>query len=147
MHSAQELEDHRDATLTSTGHLLRRARQRWNGLWSELVSSAMTSPQFFVLSLLAPGDVLDQQEIGEQASLDKASCSYLIDRLDKLGLIDRETDPDNRRRKLIKITQPGLDALEAALPGHALTQRTALGNLTPAEQEQLNQLLLKLIEP
>jgi DNA-binding MarR family transcriptional regulator len=107
----------------------------------------MTSPQFFVLTLLAPGDVLDQQEIGEKVALDKASCSYLVDRLDKLGLIERETDPANRRRKLIKITRKGLDELEATLPGHTRMQQAALANLTPAEQHELTRLLRKVIEP
>jgi DNA-binding MarR family transcriptional regulator len=131
--------------LTSTGILLRKATQQWRARWSASVANGMTSPQFVVLSLLTPGEPMDQHDIGDRAVLDKASCSYLIDRLVKLGFVKAAEDPADRRRKLVEITPAGRRAFQDAKPGHVEAHRATLVNLTEPEQVQLNRLLRKML--
>jgi DNA-binding MarR family transcriptional regulator len=131
--------------LSSTGHLLRRAAQRYAAIWASIVTSGLTSPQFTVLIVLAGEEPLDQQTIGERAGLDKSTCGYLIDRMDKLGLVRATLDPSNRRRKLIFITQEGRECLDAALPQQQQVQRAALAELSSDDQFKLRGLLAKMI--
>jgi MarR family transcriptional regulator, temperature-dependent positive regulator of motility len=140
----------RDVALTeplrSTGHLLRRAVQQYATLWTAIVTSGLTSPQFAVLALLADGEELDQRTIAEGAALDKSTCGDLVDRLARRGLVAAGPDPDNRRRKLVRITDEGVARLAAAAPQQREVHSAALARLSAADRAELNRLLLKMLE-
>ena len=57
--------------------------------------------------VLAEETICDQQTLGNRAGFDKATGSYLIDRMSKSGLLRVEVDADNRRRKLVTMTAEG----------------------------------------
>jgi DNA-binding MarR family transcriptional regulator len=139
----------RDVDLTeplqSTGHLLRRAVQHYTTLWTAIVTSGLTSPQFAVLALLANGEELDQRTIAEGAALDKSTCGDLVDRLARRGLVAAGPDPDDRRRKLIRITDEGLQRLAAAAPQQREVHSAALAGLSETDRAELNGLLLKML--
>ena len=130
---------------TSTGHLIRRAAQRYAAIWANVVSEDLTSPQFGVLALLDAGGQLDQQTVGARGGLDKSTCGYLIDRMQRAGLVLAEVDPANRRRKLISLTDAGRARLADALPLQRRVQDSALAELTDGERVELNRLLRKLL--
>ena len=131
--------------LRSTGHLLRRAVQHYTTLWTAIVTSGLTSPQFAVLALLANGEELDQRTIAEGAALDKSTCGDLVDRLARRGLVAAGPDPDDRRRKLIRITDEGLQRLAAAAPQQREVHSAALAGLSETDRAELNGLLLKML--
>src|SRR6202171_6587488 len=82
---------------------LRRASQAWTALWLKRVPD-LTNPQFAVLLLLGQHGALDQSELGILASVDRATISGLVDRLEARGLVSKTTDPNNRRRRIIELT-------------------------------------------
>ena len=131
--------------MQSTGHLLRRAVQHYATLWTNNVTAGLTSPQFAVLALLHTADGLDQRTISEGAALDKSTCGDLVDRLARRGLVDAGLDPDNRRRKLVRITDAGRQRLGAAAAQQREVHRAALAELSETEQAELNRLLLKML--
>jgi MarR family transcriptional regulator, lower aerobic nicotinate degradation pathway regulator len=139
----------RDVDLTeplqSTGHLLRRAVQHYAMLWTATVTAGLTSPQFAVLALLAKGEELDQRTIAEGAALDKSTCGDLIDRLARRGLIEAGPDPDNRRRKLVRITDDGCERLAAAAAQQREVHSAALAGLSETDQAELNRLLRTML--
>lgn len=131
--------------MQSTGHLLRRAVQRYATLWTTTVTGSLTSPQFAVLALLADGQALDQRTIGEGAALDKSTCGDLVDRLARRGLVEAGPDPGNRRRKLVQITDAGREQLEAVAAQQREVHAAALARLSEADRAELNRLLLKML--
>jgi DNA-binding MarR family transcriptional regulator len=131
--------------LESTGHLLRRAVQHYAMLWTATVTAGLTSPQFAVLALLAQGEELDQRTIAEGAALDKSTCGDLVDRLARRGLVEAGPDPDNRRRKLVRITDEGLKRLEAAAGQQREVHAAALAGLSETERADLNRILRKML--
>jgi DNA-binding MarR family transcriptional regulator len=131
--------------LHSTGHLLRRAVQHYATLWTAIVGSGLTSPQFAVLALLANGEELDQRTIAEGAALDKSTCGDLVDRLARRGLVAAGPDPDDRRRKLVRITGEGLERLADAAPRQREVHSAALAQLSETDRAELNRLLLKML--
>jgi DNA-binding MarR family transcriptional regulator len=139
----------RDVDLTepleSTGHLLRRAMQYYASLWANTVTAGLTSPQFAVLALLHSADGLDQRTIAEGAALDKSTCGDLVDRLDRRGLVEAGTDPGNRRRKIVRITEAGRQRLADAAAQQGDVHRAALAELSETERAELNRLLLKML--
>ncbi|HEY8981548.1 MAG TPA: MarR family transcriptional regulator [Streptomyces sp.] len=131
--------------LEATGHLLRRANQRFVALWSGAMPGGLTAPQLAVLALLAVEQPLDQQTIGERGGFDKSTCGYLIDRMDRAGLVQAAVDPDNRRRKLVHLTPEGRSALDEALPVKSQVEEALTASLTPSERTELDRLLTKML--
>jgi DNA-binding MarR family transcriptional regulator len=119
--------------------------QHYAALWANSVTGGVTSPQFAVLAVLHPAEALDQRTIAEGAALDKSTCGDLIDRLARRGLVETGADPDDRRRKLIRITDSGRRQLEAAAVQQREVHQAALARLSEPERADLNQLLLKML--
>ncbi|MEH2920333.1 MarR family winged helix-turn-helix transcriptional regulator [Samsonia erythrinae] len=67
-----------------------------------------------------------------------------IDRLESAGLVQRQNNPNDRRGTLVKLTEKGSQRIEKLLPLHVENQRQLIAALSETEQQQLNQLLLKL---
>jgi DNA-binding MarR family transcriptional regulator len=76
--------------------------------------------------------------------LTSSGTTKRLDRLERAGLIARESDPDDRRGVLISLTPKGREAVEDALVAHMENERRLLAGLTTAEQRQLADLLRKL---
>jgi DNA-binding PadR family transcriptional regulator len=56
----------------------------------------------------------------------------MVDRLEFAGLIDRRTNPDNRREVILSLTPPGRNLVERVL-AHRRTEIRALVQRLPAE--------------
>ncbi len=80
----------------------------------------LTEPQFNILVLLAKreneGMVLS--EIGRKMLVTRADVTGLIDRLERDGMITRNSQPHDRRAKLAMITEKGLGMLRRIVPLH-----------------------------
>lgn len=78
-------------------------------LSSRLAPYGITPGQYGVLNCLWTHKELSPKQIGEILHLEASSISGILDRLQKIGLIDRMTDPDNRRAVLVSPTQKAMD--------------------------------------
>ena len=76
-----------------------------------------------------------------------AAMTNRLQRLEDRGLLERATDPDNRRSVRVRLTEAGLEVVDAAVATHVATQQQALDQaLTPREQAQLADLLERFLE-
>ena len=73
------------------------------------------------------------------------SMSVRIDRLESLGLVRREPDPDDGRGVLVALTPSGLAAFDAAAPAHLANEARLLAPLAPAERAALADLLRRCV--
>lgn len=67
----------------------------------------LTFEMLQVLGTLWTTDGINQQEIANITVKDKASMTYLIDNLTKRKLVYRQEDGNDRRNKIIYLTEPG----------------------------------------
>ncbi|MET9493820.1 MarR family transcriptional regulator [Streptomyces sp. NPDC006552] len=93
---------------THPGHLARRLQQAHYLLWNTMVSEEITSPQFAVLNTLVAEPGLDQRTVGERVGLDRSTIAEVVSRLTRRALVDKERDPDDGRRWLLRLTPDGL---------------------------------------
>ena len=123
------------------GHLIRRAQQCLNLVWSEEVSRAITSPQFAVLNALFLEPNIDQRTLGDRVALDRSTVAEIVARLTARKLILWNRSASDGRRKTIQLTAKGHRALQELIPRtHRMTHRL-VGALSPEEQAELLRLL------
>ncbi|WP_198532902.1 MarR family winged helix-turn-helix transcriptional regulator [Carbonactinospora thermoautotrophica] len=102
-----------------------------------------------VLSKLgaAPGGRLRMQELARQVLLSKSGISQLVTQLSRLGLVERQGDPDNLRVTYAVLTEKG----RAAFPAHAPVflqgvRRYFSQHLTDDEVETITRAMTKVIK-
>jgi DNA-binding MarR family transcriptional regulator len=128
-----------------TGFLMRKVSQASFEGFAEIVARRGLHPMHFgLLSILDAEGPISQQELGRQLGIDPSSMVARMDALEKLGLVERERSPDDRRAYEISLTPEGGKALKELQAEAREYGKEFFRALTPKEQEQLNLLLLKL---
>jgi MarR family transcriptional regulator, organic hydroperoxide resistance regulator len=88
--------------------LLGKALQRVNQVSkSKLSSYGVTPVQYALLRLLWRKDGQFGYVLGERLLLDSATITGIIDRLEQGGFIERRVDPNDRRNRLVFLTEKG----------------------------------------
>ena len=82
----------------------------------------------------------------EAAMLSSGGMTNRIDRLETAGLIERQKHPSDRRGVLVALTGKGLELIEKLVRMHVDNERNMLASLNAEEQQQLDQLLGKLLQ-
>jgi len=125
---------------------LSAAFERLSGLTnSRLESVGLIYRHYLILCVLNQGDGnYYQQELGEMVGANRSTMVQLTDQLEKLNLVRRQQNPENRRQLIINITDKGIKAVNQAdkLVDIALEEFSA--PLTKPERAQLSSLLSKL---
>jgi DNA-binding MarR family transcriptional regulator len=109
----------------------------------------ITHAQYVALWTLCLGDDPDAGvPIGTVADglLNRAAdATRLIDRLEKAGLVERRSNPADRRSVLVRATKRGKQAFAAVTPELQEFHRHQWANLSPAEIDTLNALLARAL--
>ncbi|MGD6980277.1 MULTISPECIES: MarR family winged helix-turn-helix transcriptional regulator [Citricoccus] len=126
--------------------LTARARSRGTGHANTLLKAelGLKVSHFSVLSVAAHGTNPTQRELSEFLDLDPSQVVALVDVLEQRGLVERLTDPKDRRSRMIAVTDEGHRVEQL---GHELTEASdqeVLAKLSAAEREQLRELLTRI---
>jgi DNA-binding MarR family transcriptional regulator len=68
-----------------------------------------------------------------------------LDRLESLGLIRREPDPQDRRGRLIALTSDGRVLIDRAVEAHLQNEERLLADLSAGKRNELAALLRELL--
>ena len=126
------------------GYMMRVAGQRHATIFQSLAPLNLTPTQFSVLIKLFELGECSQNELGRKTAMDVATIKGVVDRLRSRDLVEAKSDPEDKRRSLIALTDQAKslkDTLHEA--GHKITEDT-LGPLTAAERQTFLRLLAKL---
>jgi len=77
--------------------------------------------------------------------LSSGAMTNRLDRLESLGLVERQPDPTDRRGRLVALTDRGRALVDAAVVDHLANEERLLGALDADERDQLAGLLRKLL--
>jgi len=92
----------------SIGFLLSKCYQRaWAIMRTEIETYDLTPTQFGLLAFLWQQDGLTQVELSEKGQIDRTTVGGLVDRLEKIGLVERRQHPQDRRAYKIYLTGQG----------------------------------------
>jgi DNA-binding MarR family transcriptional regulator len=130
-----------------SGFLLRRAHQIASALFMEETAElGVTSTQFGMLTVLDACQPIDQINAARLLRLDRSTTGLVVRNLEERGLIARVLDPDDRRRRLLRITDEGREMLRALQQLGTISQRRALSVLGDEEAQTFLALLSKFVE-
>ena len=118
--------------------VLRLAAQRTQA------AAKISAAQLFVLQQLGDGSELSLNELAERTLTDRSSVAAVVERLQAQGLVDRATDPSDRRRAAVRITASGRRVLGRAPDAPTTTLLTALKSLDARELKALARSLSRL---
>lgn len=90
------------------------------------------------------GEALPLSQLAERLSCVKSNITQLVDRLEADGLVSRAADPNDRRARLAVMTPAGREACASGLRIQHEAEQVLLGGLSPAEHQQLADLMAKL---
>ncbi|MBV9087211.1 MAG: MarR family transcriptional regulator [Acidobacteriaceae bacterium] len=97
----------------------------------------------FLEKLLHKGP-LPVNTLGGSVSLSSGSATAAIDRLEKKGLVRRAADPNDRRARIVHLTEAGRELITTSFRKHQADMTAATAALTAPEKSALIDLLKKV---
>jgi len=129
------------------GFLLRRAHQIHQALFLEECAEFNLTPiQYGILTELhdhSPGP--DQITLARELGIDRTNVADVLQRLEKRGLIARQTAEHDKRMKLVNLTPKGEEVRSAMFDAMKTSQKRFMAPLSEREQIIFIDLLLKLV--
>ena len=104
----------------------------------------LTMTEFSVLMVLWHGGPTPLGELSERILLTGASTTYTVKKLEKRGLIARESRSEDKRVVMGIITEKGRTLAKKIAPLHATELAEAMHHLSTQEKKTVAQLLRKL---
>ncbi|MGI0407139.1 MarR family winged helix-turn-helix transcriptional regulator [Helicobacter himalayensis] len=86
---------------------------------------------------------VSQIKIAEMVDTDKNTVRFFVDRLESLGLVKRQKNPNNRKENLIILTEQGKQKVDEILLMMLENERKLLYMYSDAEIKELSRLLAK----
>jgi DNA-binding MarR family transcriptional regulator len=126
------------------GFLLRVAMQRHTAIFMARMVEGLTQTQFAALAKLHEVGPCSQNHLGRLIYLDAATIKGVVDRLVARGFVIAASDPTDRRRRAVALTERGRQATEAAELVAAEITAATLEPLSEDERRDVARLLCKL---
>lgn len=98
---------------------------------------------FQVLLVSAEGVCGNQATIATRLGIDRTVMTYLVDDLERAGLVERRLDPADRRARQILLTAKGEGVLAGSAAQLGEIERSVLGGLDAEEAEMFRRLLVR----
>ena len=85
-------------------------------------------------------------ELSELVLRSSGGMTQILDRLERLGLVQRLTDPSDRRKVLAELTDKGLETAQRASASYARERRRILKSLSTAQVDRIDAAVRLLLE-
>ena len=117
---------------------MNRSMRGW-GLFAK--STGLSMPQFSLLMQMHHKGACGMSEVSERFEITPAAASQLVDKLVQNGFIQREEDPNDRRAKLLNLTDKGREVIQRGLQERYRWVEQLAEKLSPEERVQVSEAL------
>ena len=128
------------------GHLIRRLHQISTSVFADRMAAAghdVTPVQYAALATLAEHPGIDQATLAGLIAYDRVTIGGVVDRLVQKDLVERSVNAQDRRSRVLALTDAGGVLVAALAPIVTALQDDILPGLDPAERAQLPALLAR----
>ena len=128
------------------GHLFRRLHQlAVADFTARMGDLGLTPIQWSSLVSVKQNPGLDQITLSRAIFIDTSTLAGVLDRLESRGLVRREASPDDKRVRLLYITEEGIDLLQHANEVVYETQEWLMEPLSPSSRATFMKLMLRVL--
>jgi DNA-binding MarR family transcriptional regulator len=120
---------------------MRRQIQEAMGEEEWAVEAGFRPPCLGALHVISRHQPVSQREISDHLGLDASDVVGVLDVLEAAGMVERQRDPNDRRRHAVVLTELGESAARRFAAVRARVTERALADLDPDERRQLIELL------
>ena len=118
------------------GHLIRRCQQIHVALFlQECKEFNLTPIQYSTLNVLGHLEGIDQASLAGYVALDRSTAGNVLMRLEKRGLVSRKVSTEDKRIKLLYLTEKGQQVWQSASRGVQRAQKLLLKPLNQNEKK------------
>lgn len=110
----------------------------------DVARHGLGSTEFAILEFLYHRGPQLLGEVQRRILVTSGGVTYLVDRLEEKGLLERQPCAEDRRARYAVLTPAGERLIARIFPDHAERLEQALGGLNGAEQDEAIRLLRKL---
>ncbi|MCW2760188.1 MAG: MarR family transcriptional regulator [Marmoricola sp.] len=143
---AEVTQERADATSVDFGQALGTLLRQYLRNAGAVVSDLPGGPRGFqVMSIATTSVCSNQAAIAERLGLDRTVMTYLVDDLEKAGLVERRPDPADRRARQVMLTKKGKKSFETASSQIQHVERAVLGSLSDEEAGRFRELLMRVV--
>jgi DNA-binding MarR family transcriptional regulator len=115
-----------------------RSMRGW-GLFAK--STGLSMPQFGLLMQMHHKGACGISDVSERFEITPAAASQLVDKLVHNGFIQREEDPNDRRAKLLNLTDKGQELIQRGMQERYRWVEELAERLSPEERIQVSEAL------
>ncbi len=147
---AQERPDLDTTAMALFGRVFRLSRLVGDQMERVYAEQGLGRAEFDVLATLrrsGPPYELSPGALATSMMLSSGGTTARLDRLERLGLVRRRPDPDDRRAVLVGLTEQGVRSVDTAVAAGLTKQQELLSHLTAAQQSRLSALLRHALHP
>ncbi len=113
-------------------------------LQADVARHGLTLTEFGILEALYHKGEMLLGELQRRILVSSGGVTYLVDRLEGKGLVERQACPEDRRARYATLTESGQALIARIFPEHARRVASLMSVLEPEEQVMAHRLLRKL---
>ncbi len=112
-------------------------------LFNEIEKLGITGSQYRFLGAIIREEGIIQEELANNIHLNESTITRTLKKLEDAGMVHREVDENNRRKKIITVTEKGRDAVDKI---RKLDEEwdDKIRSLSPSEKTELKEILRTL---
>jgi MarR family 2-MHQ and catechol resistance regulon transcriptional repressor len=111
---------------------------------ADIARHGLSMGEFAILEALHHKGPLLLGEVQRKILVSSGGVTYLVDRLEMEGLVERRKCPEDRRARYAALTAAGTELMAGIFPAHAAAIEEAVAGLTTEEKEEAIRLLRAL---
>jgi MarR family 2-MHQ and catechol resistance regulon transcriptional repressor len=100
---------------------MRASKAITENILKDIESHNLSRENFMILELLYSKGPHPVQKISETFSIPSGSITYVVDKLEKKGFVERKPNPNDRRASNVAITEEGRALFDKIFPKHVTT--------------------------
>ncbi|MGF1681417.1 MarR family winged helix-turn-helix transcriptional regulator [Photobacterium minamisatsumaniensis] len=112
---------------------------------TELKKHGLTIALWPTMMCLWEEEGVTQTEISQKSKVENSTTTRTLDKLEKMGLVERQDDPNSRRSFRIYLTDAGRSLKDELLPIPTAINKEMLSLLDANEQKEMIRLLQKMM--
>lgn len=133
-----------EARLATWAQLVRTFSLIEREISSSLAKHNVTLPQFDVLATLRATEGVTQQELAERLLVSKGNVTGVLDRMERLGWVERRRCPEDARANRLHLTAEGRKKAQQVVPAHNDLVLRAMERLSAEDVKHLRHVLAEL---